>query len=189
MVIWDSRAGSLLRLSPHPGTLNWAQVTWCVVPITLFLAGLSRRCLSGHMYWCSCNQCSINHSGEIIPIVCSTVCSGEDHRKYRYSSLAFERGTHRWPVDSTHKRPVTRKYFHMMTSSYKQTVNIKKIRMSRNVHHMFPWIKKFIIYSFPHYWQFVRESASPYWFVLTKSQWCVAIDIGCGRGRCDVWNA
>ena len=54
--------------TPHLDTLNWAQVTWHVVPITLFLAGLSRRCLSGHMHWCSCNQCtcSINHCREII---------------------------------------------------------------------------------------------------------------------------
>ena len=29
----------------------------------------------------------------------------------RYASLAFVRGIHRWPVDSLHKRPVTRKVF------------------------------------------------------------------------------
>ena len=36
-----------------------------------------------------------------VSIVCSTVCSGADHRKHQSSaSLAFMRGIHRWPVDS-----------------------------------------------------------------------------------------
>ena len=45
-------------------------------------------------------------------IVYLTVCSGLDQRKYQSSaSLAFVRGIHRWPVNSTHKGPVTRKMF------------------------------------------------------------------------------
>ena len=44
--------------------------------------------------------------------VCSTVCSGADQRKHQSSaSLAFVRGLHRWPVDSPHTGPVTRKMF------------------------------------------------------------------------------
>ena len=51
-------------------------------------------------------------------IVCFAVCSGADHRKHQsFASLAFARGIHRWPVDSPHKGPVTRKCFHLMTSS------------------------------------------------------------------------
>ena len=47
-----------------------------------------------------------------ISIVCSTVCSGAYQRKHQSStSLAFVRGIHRWPVDSPHKGPVTRKMF------------------------------------------------------------------------------
>ena len=47
-----------------------------------------------------------------VSIVCSTVCSGADQRKYRSSpSLAFVRGIHRCPVNSPHKGPVTRKLF------------------------------------------------------------------------------
>ena len=43
-------------------------------------------------------------------IVCSTVCSGADQRKHQSSaSLAFMTGIRRWPVDSPHKGPVTRK--------------------------------------------------------------------------------
>ena len=45
-----------------------------------------------------------------VSIVCSTVCSDADQRKQQSSaSLAFVRGIHRWPVNSPHKRPVTRK--------------------------------------------------------------------------------
>ena len=47
-----------------------------------------------------------------VSIVCSTVCSGADQRKHQSSaSLTFVRGIHRWPMDSSHKGPVTRKMF------------------------------------------------------------------------------
>ena len=47
-----------------------------------------------------------------LTIVYSTVYSGADQRKHQSSaSLAFVRGIHRWPVNSQHKRPVTRKIF------------------------------------------------------------------------------
>ena len=47
-----------------------------------------------------------------LTIVYSTVYSGVDQRKYQSSaSLAFVRGIHRWPVNSPHKGPVTRKMF------------------------------------------------------------------------------
>ena len=45
-------------------------------------------------------------------IVYSTVYSGADQRKHQSSaSLVFVWGIHRWPVNSPHKRPVTRKMF------------------------------------------------------------------------------
>ena len=47
-----------------------------------------------------------------LTVVYSTVYSGADQRKHQSSaSLAFVRGIHRWPVNSPHKRPVTRKMF------------------------------------------------------------------------------
>ena len=47
-----------------------------------------------------------------VAIVYSNVCSDTDERKYQSSaSLAFVRGIHRGPVNSPHKRPVTRKMF------------------------------------------------------------------------------
>ena len=45
-------------------------------------------------------------------IVYSIVYSGADQRKHQSSaSLAFVRGIHRWPMNSPHKGPVTRKMF------------------------------------------------------------------------------
>ena len=45
-------------------------------------------------------------------IVYSTVYSGADQRKGQsFAPLAFVRGIHRWPVNSPHKGPVTRKFF------------------------------------------------------------------------------
>ena len=47
-----------------------------------------------------------------LTIVYSTVYSVEDQRKHQSSALlAFVRGIHRWPVNSPHKWPVTRKTF------------------------------------------------------------------------------
>ena len=45
-----------------------------------------------------------------LTVVYSTVYSGADKRKHHSSALlAFVRGIHRWPVNSPHKGPVTRK--------------------------------------------------------------------------------
>ena len=47
-----------------------------------------------------------------LTILYSTVYSGADQRKHQSSALlAFVRGIHRWPVNSPHKGPVTRKMF------------------------------------------------------------------------------
>ena len=47
-----------------------------------------------------------------LTIVYSTVYTGADEQKHQSSaSLAFVRGIHRWPVNSLHKGPVTRKMF------------------------------------------------------------------------------
>ena len=47
-----------------------------------------------------------------LTIVCSNVYSGVDQRKHQSSaSLAFVWRIHRWPVNSPHKWPVTRKNF------------------------------------------------------------------------------
>ena len=48
----------------------------------------------------------------------STICSTADQIKHQSSaSLAFVRGIHRWPMNSPHKGPGTRKLFPLMMSS------------------------------------------------------------------------
>ena len=47
-----------------------------------------------------------------VSTVWSIVCSATDQRNHQSSaSLAFVGGIHRWPVNSPHKEPVTRKIF------------------------------------------------------------------------------
>ena len=79
-----------------------------------------KQCIS-HIY----NSCVLSefHYSDVImstmasqiarvSIVYSAVRSGVDRRKYQSSaSLAFVRGIHRWPVNSPHIWPVTRKMF------------------------------------------------------------------------------
>ena len=53
-----------------------------------------------------------------VSIVYSIIHSDADQRKHQSSApLAFVRGIHRRPVNSPHRGPVTRKCFHLMTSS------------------------------------------------------------------------
>ena len=65
--------------------------------------------------WCHCNDVTMGPMAS--PITCltlvySTVYSGADQRKQQSSaSLAFTRRIHRWPVNSPHIGPVTRKMF------------------------------------------------------------------------------
>ena len=60
-----------------------------------------------------------------VPIVCSAVCSGADQRKQQSpASLAFVRGIHRWPMNSPHKGPATRKMFPLMASSCLRKSNL-----------------------------------------------------------------
>ena len=57
-------------------------------------------------------MCAMASQITSLAIVYSTVYSTADQRKHQSSaSLAFVRGILRWPVNSPHKRPVTRKMF------------------------------------------------------------------------------
>ena len=54
----------------------------------------------------------MNAMASRVLIVSWSVCSVVDQRKHQSSaSLAFVRGIHRWPINSPHKEPVTRKMF------------------------------------------------------------------------------
>ena len=57
-------------------------------------------------------MCAMASQITSLAIVCSIVCSGADKKKHQSSaSLAFVWRIHRWPVNSPHKWPVTRKMF------------------------------------------------------------------------------
>ena len=72
-----------------------------------------------------------------VTIVYSTICPGADKKHQSSASLTFARGIHRWPVNSPHKGPVTRKmlpfddvimmhilpFFHLSVA----TVNLNRI--------------------------------------------------------------
>ena len=61
--------------------------------------------------------------------VYSTVYSGADRRKHQsFASLAFVRGIHRWPVNSPHKWPVTRKMF-----PFEDVIMVIKISYDPNI--------------------------------------------------------
>ena len=65
-----------------------------------------------------------------VSIAYSTVCSGAAQRKHQSSaSLASKGGIHRWPVDSSHKGPVTRKMF-----SFDDVIMVEKYK----IYFMFP---------------------------------------------------
>ena len=88
-------------------------------PISSAQAQWSRNTRYPSILW---NQ-TYQHYGDVImrtvasqitsfSVVCSTVFTGTHQTKHLSSaSLAFVRGIHRWPVNSPHKGPVTRKMF------------------------------------------------------------------------------
>ena len=62
-----------------------------------------------------------------LTVICSTVCPGAYQRKHQSSApLAFVRRIHRWPLNSPHKGPVTRKMFpfHVQISEPRMKENI-----------------------------------------------------------------
>ena len=93
--------------------MHFLQPSWQMYEIYFLKSGLS---------FCT-NSYSVNHYNDVImgvtasqitrvSMVYSTVCTGEDQRKYQSStSLVFVRGIHRWPVNSPQQGPVTQKMF------------------------------------------------------------------------------
>ena len=64
-----------------------------------------------------------------LTIVCSTVYSGADEGKHQSSALmTFVRGIHRWPVNSPHKGPVTRKMFPFDDVIMKNGLSLPRLR-------------------------------------------------------------
>ena len=91
-----------------------------------------------------------------LTIVYSTVYSGADQRKLQSSaSLAFVREIHRGPVNSPHKRPVTRKMFPfddviMSLGKFTRKIQIQS-HMGKNTRYEHPWNP---------YWNLTRTHSS-----------------------------
>ena len=65
-----------------------------------------------YIHYCDVIMTTMASQITSLTIVYSTVYPGADERKHQSSaSLVFVRGIHRWPVNSPHKGPVTRKMF------------------------------------------------------------------------------
>ena len=69
-----------------------------------------------HNHWALCHysdaiMTTIASQITSLTIVYSIVYSDADRKHQSSTSLAFVRGIHRWPVNSPHKMPVTRKMF------------------------------------------------------------------------------
>ena len=99
-----------------------------------------------HKLWRMVEKWAMHHNSDVImnamvsqvtslTVVYSTAYLGADQRKHQsFASLAFVRGIHRWPVNSPHKRPLTRKCFHLMTSSCASSYTINLILRSQVTH-------------------------------------------------------
>ena len=78
---------------------------WCSIDDKIFVTIIHLTC-----HYCDAIMGAMASQIPSLTIVYSTVYSWADQRKHESSaSLAFVRGIHRWPVNSPHKAPVTRK--------------------------------------------------------------------------------
>ena len=69
------------------------------------------------LQWCHNERESVSNH-RILDCLLSRLFRRRSEKSIEAPSLAFVRGIHRWPVDSPNKGPVTRKCFHLMTSSW-----------------------------------------------------------------------
>ena len=104
--------------------IHWDIVSTSTFPTTIILWLCAQSNLLITMPSLSKILLQWRHNGVIasqitsLTIVYSNVYSDADQRKHQSpASLAFVRGIHRGPVNSPHKWSLTRKCFHLMTSS------------------------------------------------------------------------
>ena len=89
-------------------TDTWQFDTWCS-NMPLFEYNVKSKAFLA-LQWRH-NGCDASQITSLTSVY-STIYSGADQRKHQSStSLAFLWGNHRWPVNSLHKWPVTRKMF------------------------------------------------------------------------------
>ena len=85
----------------------------CVNPQSLFTSNITDGAFEGENFnYGDVIMSAVASQITSLTIVYSVVYPGADQRKHQSSaSLAFVRGIHRWPVNSPHKGPITRKMF------------------------------------------------------------------------------
>ena len=98
-------------------------MTWCIFSTRISAVSGIRGTIFSCLEYDTKYQNTSSHYSDVmmsaiasqitsLRIVYSTVYSGADQRKHQSSaSLAFVSGIHRWPANSPHKRPLTRKMF------------------------------------------------------------------------------
>ena len=97
---FENVAGKTVAILSRPQCVNGNDIlrllaAWCV-----------------HIHYCDVIMTTMASQITSLAIVSSTVYPGADERKHQSSvSLAFVRGINRWPANSSHKGPVTRKMF------------------------------------------------------------------------------
>ena len=97
--IWDRCIMGFVRL-----------VYRAIVRLPSAWASVKLRAWQGSMHYCDIIMGAMASQITSLTVVYSIVHSGGDQRKHQSSaSLAFVRGIPRWPVNSPHKWPVTRK--------------------------------------------------------------------------------
>ena len=101
-------------------------------------------------------------------IVCTTVYSDADQWEHQISaSLAFVRGIHRGPVNSPHKRSVTRKVFPFDDVIMYQLSSTGCKSMVEVIHHFDVSIMQLKL-PILHCFVFVFEIISPHWYDISR---------------------
>ena len=90
--------------------ISWVYYEWLLHEIMSVHLSISLGYFSSRTYFSI--TVTLQWARWRLTIVYTTVYSGADQRKHQSSaSQAFVQGIHRWPVNSSHKWPVTRKMF------------------------------------------------------------------------------
>ena len=107
------RVSSLAGMAVEPSTWYSSRGTHpSIDPAHWRLTSQPCLCSNHHSTWGHSVTSVMASQITSLTIVHSTVYSGADQWKHQSSaSLALVRGIHRWPVNSPHKGPVTRKMF------------------------------------------------------------------------------
>ena len=106
-----------LGIIRYKATTWWRMIDLCTITCLIshptrnvwWIANYPRNGLPvcSSLQWRDNERDGVSNTG--ISIVCLTVDSGADKKYQSPASLAFVQGIHRRPVNSPHKRPVTRK--------------------------------------------------------------------------------